>query len=404
MRQSNGTAVLVLILGGLSAFGPLCLDMYLPAFPEIAGSLSAGQAQVQLTLTACMIGLAAGQIVVGPLSDMWGRKRPLLVGVGGFVLASVACVFATDITTLMALRVVQGLAGAAGVVVARAVVRDLYSGADAARFFSTLMLVFGLAPILAPVLGGEIAAWADWRGIFVALAVFGAVLFVAVALGLKESLPAERRSTGGLRPVLRAAGTLFVDRAFLGLALTSALSGAAMFAYISGSPFVIQELHHASPQLFSIIFGTNALGFVIVGQINGRVVGRVGTRTMLTIGVTVNTVSGLVLLLFTATGLFGFAGLLVPLFTMVASLGMIGPNALALALADHPEIAGSASALLGTLQFLLAAVAAPMVGLGGQGTALPMAITIATFCVLSVLALTVLARRRTRAEVPSVAQ
>ncbi|SDN49952.1 Bcr/CflA family multidrug efflux MFS transporter [Allokutzneria albata] len=400
MRDSNGRIKLVLILGGLSAFGPLCLDMYLPAFPEIADKLGASQSQVQLTLTACMIGLAAGQLVIGPLSDMWGRKRPLLFGVGLFALASLACVFTTDVASFTVVRFVQGFAGAAGIVVARAVVRDLYSGAEAAKFFSTLMLVFGLAPILAPVLGGEVTAAAGWRGVFVTLSIFGALLLLVVALGLPESLPAERRNTGGLRAVGRAARTLFGDRLFIGLSLTSAFAGAALFAYISGSPFVIQDIHNASPQLFSIIFGVNALGFVLVGQLNGRLVGRFGARRLLGIGITVNVVSALALLLTTVIGTLGLVGLLIPLFTLVASIGMISPNALALGMADHPEIAGSASALLGMVQFLVAAVTAPLVGLGGGGTALPMAITIATVSTLAVLALTVIARRRAPADLP----
>ena len=400
MRDSNGRIKLVLILGGLSAFGPLCLDMYLPAFPEIADRMGASQSQVQLTLTACMIGLAVGQLVVGPLSDMWGRKRPLLFGLGLFVLASMACVFTTDVASFTVVRFVQGFAGAAGIVVARAVVRDLYSGADAAKFFSTLMLVFGLAPILAPVIGGEVTATAGWRGVFVALSIFGALLLLVVALGLRESLPAERRSTGGLRAVLRAAATLSADRSFIGLSLTSAFAGAALFAYISGSPFVIQDIHGASPQLFSIIFGANALGFVLVGQLNGRLVGRFGARRLLGIGIGVNVVSALTLLLTTVIGTLGLAGLLVPLFTLVASIGMISPNALALGMADHPEIAGSASALLGMVQFLVAAVTAPLVGLGSDDTALPMAITIATVSSLAVFALTVIARRRAPADLP----
>ncbi|GAA4016610.1 multidrug effflux MFS transporter [Allokutzneria multivorans] len=382
----------MLVLGGLSAFGPLCLDMYLPAFPEIAARLGASHSQVQLTLTACMIGLAVGQLVIGPLSDMWGRKRPLLFGIGLFVLASLACVFTDDIASFTVVRFVQGFAGAAGIVVARAVVRDLYSGAEAARFFSTLMLVFGLAPILAPVIGGELTASTGWRGVFAALSIFGGLLLLAVALGLPESLPAARRNTGGLRAVLRAAGTLSADRAFVGLSLTTAFAGAALFAYISGSPFVIQDLHHASPQLYSIIFGVNALGFVIVGQLNGRLVSRYGPRRLLGVGIGVNLVSALALLLTTAIGTLGIFGLLVPLFTLVASIGMISPNALALSMADHPHIAGSASALLGMLQFLVAAATAPLVGLGGPGTALPMTITIAAVSTLSLLALTTLAR------------
>ncbi|MGO1052652.1 multidrug effflux MFS transporter [Crossiella sp. CA198] len=373
------TAFLAVLLGGCTAFGPLTIDMYLPAFPRIAADLGGTASQVQLTLTACLIGLALGQLVIGPLSDILGRRRPLLGGLAVYALTSVACVFADHIGLFVGLRFLQGVAGAAGIVIARAIVRDLYSGAAAARFYSNLMLISGLAPILAPILGGQLLRIADWHGVFVVLAAFSVVLFLAGLLGLRETLPVERRQGGGLTQTFRSIGTLLRDRAFVGYVLTSGLSMAAMFAYISGSPFVIQELYGASPQIYSLIFGVNAIGVVAVAQVNGRLAHRVHSRTLLGIGVQAVSLAGLALLAVALLGgvELGLIGFLIPLFLMIASIGLILPTTATLAMADHPEAAGAASALLGSVQFVIGGLTAPLVGLAGQGSAVPMAAAMA---------------------------
>ena len=380
-------ASVVLILGALSAFGPLSIDMYLPGLPSLGRTLDAPAWAVQLTLTACLAGLALGQVLAGPLSDRFGRRRPLLAGVALYAAASLLCAAAPTVAALVALRFLQG---AAGIVVARAIVRDMHSGAAAARFFSLLMLVNGLAPILAPVIGGQVLAVTTWRGVFVVLAAIGVVLVAAAAAGLRETLPPERRHAGGIGETARTFGRLLGDRTFLGYALACGLAFGAMFAYISGSPFVIQDIYGASPQLFSVMFATNALGLVLASQVNRALLRRLEPRTILRTALSVQALAGVALLVVVAAG-GGVWGIVPLLFVVVASLGLVLPNATALALADHPRVAGSASGLLGVLQFIVGAATAPLVGVAGTGTALPMALTIAVLGVGGALSATALA-------------
>ena len=365
-----------IILGALGAIAPLSIDMYLPALPALGRTFGTGASQIQLTLSAFVLGLALGQIVAGPLSDALGRRRPLLVGLAGYAVTSLLCLLAPSAGALVALRFVQGAAGAAGIVIASAVVRDLYAGVAAARFFSMLMLVSGLAPILAPIIGAQVLRFTSWQGVFIVLAVLGTLLLLAVATGLRETLPLERRQRGGIRATVTTFRRLLADRAFLGYTLASGLAFAAMFAYISGSPFVLQEIYRVSPQQFSLLFGMNAVGLVVASQVNARLVGRVAPRRLLTGGLLAQAGGALVLLVVVTSGTIGLAGVVPALFVVVASLGFVRPNATMLALAGHPHIAGSAAALIGVLQFAIGAVAAPIAGLGGL-TALPMAAVIA---------------------------
>src|SRR6267143_177042 len=219
-----GRARLFVLLGGLTAFGPLSIDMYLPALPAIGRDLAASESMIQLTLTACLIGLAIGQVIAGPLSDALGRRRPLLIGVAGYVIASLLCALAPAATILVALRLLQGLAGAAGIVIARAIVRDLYSGSAAARYFSRLILVMGLAPILAPVLGAQVLRVSTWRGIFLVLTIVTALLWLSAARGLPETLPAARRNAGSLAGTLNIFGQLIRDTPFIGYAVAAGLA------------------------------------------------------------------------------------------------------------------------------------------------------------------------------------
>ncbi|MEU8540815.1 multidrug effflux MFS transporter [Streptomyces sp. NPDC048717] len=379
--------LLVLVLGGLTALPPLSMDMYLPALPEVTDMLRAPAATVQLTLTACLAGMAAGQLVVGPMSDKWGRRRPLLIGMVLYVLATAVCAFAPTVGLLIAFRLLQGLAGAAGIVIARAVVRDLYDGVEMARFFSTLMLVSGAAPIAAPLIGGQILRITDWRGVFHVLTAVGLLLTFVVWRFLDETLPPGRRHTGGIGEALRTMRGLLADRVFAGYTLAGGLAFAVLFAYISASPFVIQEIYGASPQTFSLLFGINSVGLVVVGQINGKLlVGRVSLDKVLGIGLTVMLCGALALLVMTS-GVFGDPGL-VPvsagLFVLMSSMGLVMPNTNAQALMRAPHAAGSASALLGTSSFLIGAVASPLVGIAGEGTAVPMAL-VQVCCALGAL-------------------
>ncbi|MFF8376321.1 Bcr/CflA family multidrug efflux MFS transporter [Streptomyces sp. NPDC015661] len=369
--------LVTLVLGGLTALPPLSMDMYLPALPEVTGALRAPAATVQLTLTACLAGMALGQLVVGPMSDKWGRRRPLLVGMAVYVLATAVCALAPSVELLVGFRLLQGLAGAAGIVIARAVVRDLYDGVEMARFFSTLMLISGVAPIIAPLIGGQILRLTDWRGVFHVLAAIGVLLTVVVWRFLHETLPPERRHEGGVGQALRTMRGLLADRVFTGYMLTGGLAFAALFAYISASPFVVQEIYGASPQTFSLLFGLNSVGLVAVGQINGKLlVGRVSLDKALGWGLGIILLAGLALTLLT-TGVFGEVGL-VPiaagLFVLMSAMGLAMPNTNAQALMRTPHAAGSASALLGTSSFLIGAVASPLVGIAGEHTAVPMAV------------------------------
>lgn len=372
------TGLLVtLVLGGLTALPPLSMDMYLPALPQVTDALHSPTATVQLTLTACLAGMALGQIVVGPLSDRWGRRRPLLVGMVIYVLATAVCAFAPSAPLLIGFRLVQGLAGAAGIVISRAIVRDLYDGLEMARFFSTLMLISGVAPIIAPVIGGQILRLTDWRGVFAVLTVIGTLLTLVVWRWLHETLPPEERHAGRLSSTFGSMRVLMADRVFAGYVLAGSFAFAALFTYVSASAFVIQDIYGASPQTFSLLFGVNSIGIVAVGQLNGKVlVGRVDLDKVLAVGLVLITASSVALVLLT-TGVFGRAGLFsisAALFVLMSSMGLTLPTTNALALMRTRHAAGAASALLGTSSFLIGAVISPMAGIAGDGTAVPMAV------------------------------
>jgi DHA1 family bicyclomycin/chloramphenicol resistance-like MFS transporter len=366
--------LLIVILGSMVAIGPLSIDMYLPALPEITRSLHAEDAAVQLTLTAVVAGLALGQLVAGPLSDRIGRRRPLMIGLLSYSAASLLCALAPSVLALTGLRFLQGLTGGAGIVIGRAVVRDLYSGAAAAKLFSSLMLVTGLAPILAPVIGAQVLRFTAWQGIFGVLAGLSLGIVTLATVALPETLPPERRDRGGLAGTLQTMRGLLTQRSFLGYALTAALAFGALFAYISGSPFVFQDIYGLSPQAFSLAFGVNGLGLVAGSQINAHLVGRYGPAYLLRRALLVITTSAATLLAVVLIGDLGVWPVIITTFLVMSSLSFVMPNSTALALADHAKVAGTASALLGVIQFLVGGLAAPLVGLGGTGSAVPMAV------------------------------
>ncbi|MEV5202922.1 multidrug effflux MFS transporter [Streptomyces sp. NPDC053720] len=388
-EAARRTGLLVtLVLGGLTALPPLSMDMYLPALPAVTESLHSPAATIQLTLTACLTGMALGQVVVGPMSDRWGRRRPLLVGMMIYVVATALCVFAPTTGLLIGFRLLQGLAGAAGIVIARAVVRDMYDGVEMARFFSTLMLISGVAPIVAPLIGGQVLRFTDWRGIFAVLTVVGLALTLVVWKWLHETLPPQDRHTGGVGDALRTMRGLLADRVFTGYMIAGSLAFATLFSYVSASPFVMQEIYGASPQTFSLLFGINSVGLIIVGQINGKVlVGRISLDKALAFGLSVIVLAAAALLLMTS-GVFGKVGL-VPvaagLFVLMSAMGLAMPNTNAQALMRTKHAAGSASALLGTSSFLIGAIASPLVGIAGEDTAVPMAV-VQLVCALGAMA------------------
>ncbi len=299
---------LIALIGSLTIFGPLCIDMYLPALPRISEELGAGASAVQITLTACMIGISAGQLVLGPVSDRVGRRPPLLVGLAAFVVSSVACAMAPNIYFLTAFRLVQGLGGAAGIVIARSIVRDLHSGVALVRFFSTLMLATGLGPVIAPQIGSWVLAVTSWRGIFIVLAAFGLVLLLSAWRRVPETLSDDLRATGSLWSTLAKMVSVARDRVFLGSALACGLGMSATFAYVAGSSFVLQNVYGMSPQTYGLVFALNALGLIAGAQVNGRLATRFGPSTLLRFGLTVMLLAGVALVTFVVTGAAGLPG------------------------------------------------------------------------------------------------
>ncbi|MDI1461212.1 multidrug effflux MFS transporter [Catellatospora sp. KI3] len=359
-------ARLVIVLGSLIAIGPLTIDMYLPALPNITTNLHTTSAAVQLTLTGTLLGLAIGQLLIGPVSDAVGRRVPLLAGLVLHVVASVLCVVAPNIAALGALRVLQGLGVAAASVVAMAIVRDLFSGSAFASLFSRLMLVMGAAPILAPTLGSWLLRWTDWRGVFVALALLGTALIVVGLVGLKETLPPAQRRSGGVGATLGVYGALLRDRTFVGLVVVAGLAMASLFSYVAGSSFVLQEQYGLDEQQFGFAFGANAFGLILATQFNVRLLRRYSPQQILVTALVAGSVAGIALLAFAATGIGGLPAILASLWFVLASAGLALPNAPALAMSRHGEAAGTAAALLGAVQFGIGAAAAPLVGVLGN--------------------------------------
>jgi len=391
--------VLIAVLGSVYTIGPLATDLYLPALPTVAADLNASSSAIALTVTTFLLGLALGQLIAGPLSDTYGRRRPLLIGLGIFTVACMLCAMTPSAGVFIAVRLVQGLAGAAGIVVANAVVTDYSRGREAARLLSRLAIVSGLAPIVAPLIGAQLLRFTSWRGIFVVQTGLGIILFLAVALGLRESLTPERRQARGAGLALRTMGMLSRDLAFMGLSTSSALAFVAFFAYLAASSFVYQDLYGASPILFSLLFAVNAIGMLAASQLNHRLLTRFTPQKLLGAGLVLGSLSGLAILVVTLVGGLGIAALAVPLFTLVAGLGFVFPDSTALALSLHPDVAGSASAYFGTFRLGLGALATPLVGIGGAVSGLPMAIVIAVSSAAA-LAVFVAVASRTRALKP----
>ena len=386
-----GTARTALTLGAFVALGPLTIDMYLPSLPTITTELETTSAAVQLTLTGTLIGLALGQLVLGPLSDRFGRRRPLLAGTALHVLASLLVLVAPSIAVLGVLRLLQGVGTAAGAVIALAVVRDLFDGRAAATMLSRLFLVIGAAPVLAPTIGGEILRFTSWRGVFVLLAAYGLLLLVVGFLSLRETLPPERRSTSGVAGTLRGYRSLFRDRAYVGLVLVAGLTMAGLFSYVSGSSFVYQDEFGLDEQQFGLLFGAGAFWLIGATQLNPVLLRWFSPARVLVAGTVAGAAAGAVLLVLAATSTGGLFAVAVPLWAVLFACGLALPNAPALALSRHGEAAGTAAALLGAVQFGVGAVVSPLVGLLGND-AVAMGAVIVASLVLAIVVLVVVVR------------
>src|SRR3954453_2334745 len=350
---------LAALLGLLTVFGPISMDLYLPVLPALTHDLHAATSTAQLTVTACLLGLAFGQVIAGPLSDRFGRRRPLLIGVVAYVVTSVLCAVSPSIEVLIVARFAQGLAGAVGIVIAQAAGRDVYSGGRLLRFYGRLTVLGGLAAIVGPVIGGQLANVTDWRGTFLFLAAAGALILLAAALVFPETLPAANRASGGLAHTCRDFRRLLADRVFLGAVLLIGCVYAALFAYLSGATYVLQGLYGLSPQGYSLAFGLNSLGFMVFGYLAGRLSEAWSQRATLLLGVAMSAL-GAVGLLATGALQLPLVAIVLSLLTMVSGVAVTTPPATALALSGYPEIAGTASSVLGLARFAFGGIAAPL--------------------------------------------
>jgi DHA1 family bicyclomycin/chloramphenicol resistance-like MFS transporter len=374
---------IALILGLLSAIGPFAIDMYLPALPSIGKDLGSDNSVTQLTLLAFFISFALAQLLYGPISDMWGRKLPLYLGISLFALASIGCALATNIETLIAFRFVQGIGGAAGMVIPRAIVRDMHTGVQAARLMSLLMLVFSISPILAPLTGSAVIEFYGWRGVFWAVTIAAVIGLVLLATRLDETRSREDRAGSGLKSAMTAYGMLLRDRSFLTLTFIGGLGISSFLVYLANSSFVLIEHYGLTPTQYSLAFSINAVSFFTVSQATGWLGERFGLVRVMRLAVTGFSFVMIALAVLMSAGFDQLPVLAVFLFAGYGFLGLVIPTSAVLALEEHGEIAGTASALMGTLHFVIAAVAMMISALFSDGTAVPMTVAIALCALLA---------------------
>lgn len=384
----------ILLMGALTSLIPFTIDMYLPAFPILADVYETNATAVQLSLTACLLGLALGQLITGALSDVQGRRKPLLISLIAYVVASVACMFAPNIYIFVLLRFVQGFAASGGLVISRAIVRDVSNGAELTRLFALLMVVNNLVPLLAPSVGSGVLLFADWRGIFLVLTVLGIVLLLISAFRLKESLPPEKRVASNLGTTFSNFAGILKNRQFTGYALAQGFLIGGVFAYVSGTPFIYQNIYGVSPQVFSLLFGMNGIGLILGSYAVGRFSYVWSEKRFLETALYSATIAGAVLLVVVL--LQGpLWAVVIPIFFFITSIGVVGTAAFTLAMESQGHVAGSASALLGLLPFILGAATAPLVGIAGENTAVPMGLVIFSMCLIALLAYLLLAKNST---------
>lgn len=378
--------LIVLLAGVAAAICPAAMDMYVPALPSIARDFGVTVSTTQLTVTAFLLGLAVGQLIAGPLSDVLGRRRPLCGAILIYSTASLLCAVAPDALVLVSMRLLQGLAAAGGIAVSRAIVSDLYSGAEAARYFSRLMLVTGASPVIAPLIGALLLHVTSWHGVFVVLAVLGLVIFAAIVRFLPETLTQARRRPWGFASTFRVFGDLLGDRVFVGYAITLGLCMSALIAYISGAPFIVEDHYGRSAGVFGLVFSTSAVAMMATSQANARLVRHQPLIRLVFIGLGITIVGGIGLLAVVAGGV-GFGAAAACFILLLGSWGFVPPNVTALALTDHAAVAGSAAALLGVFQYGMGSLAAPLGGAAGGMNPVPLAIVIlAMGCVSSAAA------------------
>lgn len=397
-RAPTGRRLLPSLLLLLTVFGPISMDLYLPALPALTSELDAATSIAQLTITACLLGLALGQLLAGPLSDRHGRRGVLLIGVVSYVGVSLLCAISPTVEMLIAARLVQGLAGGVGIVIAQAAGRDVYSGGALIRFYGRLTVVGGLAAVIGPMLGGILSGVVDWRGLFVFLAVIGAAILLATLLAFPETLPPARRTSGGFTQTVRAYRILVADRTFVGAVLNQGFMYAATFAYLAGATYVLQEIYGLTPLQYAAAFGLNSVGFMVFGYLAGRAAERWSVRGTLASGVALTGLGSVGLL---AAGLAPVPlwVVIVSLFALAGGVAVTSPPATTLALAGYPQFAGTASSLLGTVRFGFGAISAPLVGLAGAASILPLGLVTVAATVLAAVA-ALLVRATASAPIP----
>lgn len=384
----------VFVLGALTALGPFTIDMYLPAFPVLEREFDVSAAAIQLTLTGTMVGFAVGQLLVGPLSDQIGRRLPLIAATAVHILACFGAAVAPDLFWLSVARVLQGLGAAAGAVVATAMVRDLFGGYPLVKMLANLSLVNGLAPILAPVIGSQLLLFVDWRGLFWYLAAFGILVVLATAVFIRETLPAERRRVRGHSSVAERYGALFRDRIYVGAVLIAGMNFSALFAYLSSSPFLFQEVHELSAQEYGLLFGLNSIGVVLGVQISSRMQKRIGPAWIIAVATIVQAICAIAIIILDSSGA-GIFGTIVPLFVFIAACGFNFPAISALALVRHGAEAGTAASVLGAANFGMAGIVSPIVGLFVISNSIPMAGVMLVAVAIAIVVLWSVVRPRT---------
>jgi DHA1 family bicyclomycin/chloramphenicol resistance-like MFS transporter len=384
----------LVVLGAVvlvTAIAPLATDMYVPAFPLVGRDLAASAAQVQLTLTTFFIGMALGQLVGGPVSDRIGRRRPLLVSLAVLAAASLLCAVSPGVAAMMAARLLQGFAGGWAMVIARSVVVDLTSGAKLVRAMNVIAGAAGIAPVVGPLLGAAILQFSHWRVSFWVVAALGLLMLVVVAAAVPETHPVDERHGGGLSRLIGSAALVVRNRQFVGWLLVFGLSMGVTFAYVATSAFVLQSMNGLSPMLYSLDFAFNAVGLTVTTLVAAKLAGTVSTRSIVAVGLTATAAAAALLMIGALVGM-PLPIALVGFFVLMSAQGLVGPNAGALASGTVPDEPGTGSALLGFLQWFMAGAIAPLAGLGGEHTAVPMAIIVAALTAVSVFALVVLAR------------
>lgn len=391
-KTENNFFRTALLLAVFSALGPFTVDMYLSSLPEMMNDFSTTASLIQASLTASLLGLGLGQLVAGPLSDVHGRRKPLLISMLLYFILSIACAFSPNIGIFIVLRFFQGFVASAGLVISRAIVRDRYSGVEMVKFMALLTMISNVAPLISPTAGSAVTTFTSWIGVFIFLGLLGLILTGVATWGIRESLPVDQRVPSNFKGLLNNYGSLFRNRSFMGYALVNGILFSGVFAYVSGTPFIYQNMYGISPQLFSVLFALNGLGIILGSQLVKRFSEQIGEHRIFRIGLLIAFITTAIILV--AVLVNGpFIALFLAIFLFAVAIGIIAPVSFTLAMESQGHIAGSAAAVLGSLQFALGAVTSPLVGIAGEESAVPFGVTIFMTSILAVIAYVTLVKR-----------